>query len=171
MKYIIGNDVADITSAKGTKYKRFNVKGEDKVVTESVVAFGTFSKFADIVSGAEIDGKLVSKEYQGRTSYSLEDDRPARGGGIAVSMERKEKSIANSQERKEEGIMVSSTMRDAVLIVTARMAKEDIKDWKKEVLSVRHWLIENWENTVPMKIAGTDVDYPKEDLNADSIPF
>ena len=48
---------------------------------------------------------------------------------------------------------------------------EKQKDWKKEILSVRHWLVENWENTVPLKVAGTDVDYPQNDINADSIPF
>lgn len=172
MKYTIGSDVADITSAKGTKYKKFNIRGEDKVVTESVVAFSSFSKFAEVVAGAVIEGKLSSKEYQGRTSYTLEDEFQSKGGGgVAVSMERKQKAIAQSQDRKEEGIMISSTIRDAVLIVTARMAKEDIKDWKKEILSVRHWLVENWENTVPLKVAGTDVDYPQNDINADSIPF
>lgn len=169
MKYTIGKDVAELTSAKGSKYKRFNVRGEDKVVTESVVAFSSFSKFAEIVPGAVIDAKLSSKEYNGRPSHTLEDEFQAKTGGVAVSMERKQKAIAQSQERKEEGIMISSTMRDAVLIVTARMAKEEIKDWKKEILSVRHWLVENWENTIPLKVADTDIDYPQDDN--EEIPF
>lgn len=171
MKYTIGSEVNELTSKAGNKYKKFKVRGEDKVVTTEVVAYTSFSKYADIVAGAEIEGVLTNKDYNGKTSYTLGDDRPTGGGGAAKAMEAKTKSIEKAQDRKEEGIMISSTASGATAILIALLAKEGTPDWRAKWLEIRYWLVKNWENIEPLKVANTDVPYPTPDIDVDSIPF
>ncbi len=172
MKYTIGNEVKELTSKAGNKFKKFNIRGEDKVVTTEVVAFTSFSKYADIVASAEIEGLLTSKDYNGKTSFTLGDDRPTGGGGgAAKAVEAKSKSIEKAQDRKEEGIMISSTASGATAILVALLSKEGTPDWRAKWIEIRHWLVKNWENTEALKVANTDIPYPTPDIDVDSIPF
>lgn len=104
MKYKIGNEVKVLTAkTSGKDYKRFAVKDEKGVVTEDVVAFSTFQDYSRIAAGAEVEGILTEKDYQGRKSYTL--NSLSKGGvGVAKAMEAKKEMIESAQDRKNTSI-------------------------------------------------------------------
>ena len=104
------------TSAKGNKYIRATLKDEGGAEFTDVAIFDKFPDFANIISGSTLEGNLVSKDYQGKTSYTLNSPNSAPTGGFGGAggvkmMEKKAESIAKSQDRKEEGIKIASVFR------------------------------------------------------------
>lgn len=91
-------------------------------------------------------------------------------GSINQAQEKKAQSIGLAQDRKEEGIMISSSIRMAVDIMISRMPGDNmsVEQIKEEILKWRYWFVSNWSNTSPIKVTGTDMDYPVNDTN---IPF
>lgn len=148
MKFIIGSQVQELTSAQGNKYKKFNVKKEDGVVLNNVVAFARFSQYNGIVGGATIEAILKEKEYNGQTSYTIDDEMKSQGYGGAKASEAKAKNVEKAQERKEEGIMISSTARMATDTVIAIMGHDllESQDFKDSWREWRKWYVEQWDN-------------------------
>lgn len=137
------------TSAKGTQYKRCSLQDDNGQMFEDVAVFKSYEKYVDVKPGAQIEGVLKSKTYNGKVSYNLDNlissQAPsARTAVVARAQERKEKTISQSMDRKEEGIKLSSTFRDATLITTAlasRMSAEPTRDWfESEWKRWRAWL-------------------------------
>jgi hypothetical protein len=188
MKYKIGSEVKELTSAKGNQFKKLNVRDESGVVTEGVASFSGDSLYASLVSGAEVEGILVESDYNGKKSYTLKGElkRPSFMGGAAASaqktqsitkaMDRKEESIQSFQHNKEEGIILSASARDATLMVTA-FAKDsfDDEEIKEKWLMWRKWLLRNYKQVEGLNSHGEHVPFSKasvdEDIDVNSIPF
>lgn len=152
MKYIV-EWMENRTSAKGNKYIRATLKDEGGAEFTDVAIFDKFPDFANIISGSTLEGNLVSKDYQGKTSYTLNSPNSAPTGGFGGAggvkmMEKKQEGIKRSQEHKDLSVMTSATIRDAVLIAIeeqksaptfdANIFRGRIKFWRK-------WLQDNWE--------------------------
>ncbi len=146
---------ATITKADGTKM-------------ENVTIWGDFPNWAVLKPGETIQAKLVPKDYNGRTYYSLAHEQSTTGqtggnkgtfgGGMGAKlMEKKSEGIAKAQEHKDLGIMTSSTLRMAVDLTVASMRNDTIlqnateADIKGMIKTWREWLIANWELDVTSK--------------------
>lgn len=174
MKYTIGNKVETVTASTGTVYKSFDVKDEQGNITKYVKAFSFYAQYNDIGSGAVVEGELENRPYKGKPSYSLVNAKGvAKPKAQPTPMSDISSNVAKAQDRKDESIMISSTARDATAILIALLAKEGTPDWRAKWLDIRYWLVKNWENTHQLKIAGTDLDYPQEDVDFDTrdLPF
>lgn len=182
MKYIIGSNVEEIVArSSGKPFKKFNVKDEHGVIFNDVVAFPFFSNYGLIVANATVEGVVREEEYNGRKSVKMVDGtlgpKPASMGGFGVkNMEVKAQGIAKAQERKEDGIMISSTARMATEAAIATMeggtTPLSAEEFKVSWLGWRKWFVENWENVNgPLKISGTDINYPTDDIKPEDIPF
>lgn len=189
-KYKVGNEVKELTSAKGNVFKKFNIRDDKGVVTEGVVSFSSDSLYASLVSGAEVEGILVVSDYNGKKSYTLKGElkKPnfMQGGGakmvaekaqnINKAMDRKEESISSFQHNKEEGIILSASARDATLMVTAFVKDSfDDEEIKEKWLMWRKWLLRNYKQVDGLNSHGEHVPFSKvsvqEDIDVDSIPF
>ncbi len=170
-KYIIGS--VDLKTTKdGKQYKKINVKDEAGVITKEVSIWPDCSQYNAAILGATIEGVLSNT---GKYTNFKDGNLGTRPAGIGYgksavmekAMDRKEASIDKSQDRKEYGIMVSSTAGQATEILTANIRSNPMppEDWKKEWLKIRHWLVQNWNNTETRKVGSTGIDYPEQDAS------
>ena len=98
MKYFV-EWMENRTSAKGNKYIRATLKDEKGAEFTDVAIFDKFPDFANIISGSTLEGNLVSKDYQGKTSYTLNspNSAPTGGfGGVGGGKDDGEKARGNS---------------------------------------------------------------------------
>lgn len=120
------------TSAKGTEYKRVTLTKSDGEEVKDVAVFKTFSLYGAVNPGATIAGNLKSSLYQGKVSYTLEDEIKSRGGAykgnqgmIKEAVKEKNENIKAAQENKKDGIKVSGAQRDATLWITTFFQAEE----------------------------------------------
>ena len=144
------------TSAKGNKYIRATLKDEKGAEFTDVAIFDKFPDFANIISGSTLEGNLVSKDYQGKTSYTLNSPNSAPTGGFGGAggvkmMEKKAESIAKSQDRKEEGIKHSSVFRASyeTALAEAGVHGFDSDAYKTSFEKWRKYYGEAWDFTEP----------------------
>ncbi len=151
------------TSAKGTEYYRVTVTDAENKTTNDVAVFSSFTDYANIQAGRDVTGRLTSKEYNGKQSYTLENELPQPGafkrppGAITQAMDKKNQMIQTAQSNKEQGIMTSSTIRMAVDIALAELPQGSVNGnvhqvffdagvFKGRVKFWRDWLIAEWDN-------------------------
>lgn len=154
-----GKDVADL---------------ELEGVQGKVSMWGDHPHYANVQIGYTVDGDVVEKG-QYKTLYapraSTGDNRGGFGSGM---MKEKASNIEHAQERKEDGIMTASTASMATLILTSSIYsaggfQPSEEEWKGKWVEIRHWLVNNWNNTEQKKVAGTAVNYPENLM--DKPPF
>jgi hypothetical protein len=133
-------------SAKGNKYKRIKVEGNDN----ELACFSTFSKYAEVVAGAEIDGTIKEKEYNGKKSYTLEDASQPKSGfggaGVKAAQERKEVMIEKAQERKSDSIAYFNSVNCAITLVSKHDVFEKMSDQEVEnaIVQWREWFLSEY---------------------------
>lgn len=142
------------TASSGSKYFRADLKDVDGKEYKGVAIFNSFTDYAKVQPGGEVEGKIVEKDYKGQPSYTLENLAPlqsgyrAGGGNMAKVMEKKAEQIATAQGNKELGIMTSSTIRMAVDIAIAEVSGMPLDEglFKSRVKHWRDFLIAEWSN-------------------------
>lgn len=130
-------------SAKGNKYKRIRIEGNDN----ELACFSTFSKYSEVIAGAQVDGLIKEKDFNGKKSYTLEDEnKPKVGGfggiGVKAAQERKADMIEKAQDRKSESIAYFNSTNCAIELVgkldTQSMTHQDIEE---EIIYWRDWFL------------------------------
>lgn len=112
-----------------------------------------FPNFDALKEGGTVEGRFW-KSDAGKSYLFAPNPVSAPKGGMTGGMgaklvEQKSKNIEHAQDRKSESIMISSTAGQATQILVSIMGKlEPTNDteWKKEWLSIRYWLVQNWNN-------------------------
>lgn len=171
------------TTSTGKTFKKIRMMDEQRV-EHDVSAWSDYSQYAQIAQDVVVEGIITENgQYKNLKDGNLGPKSTGFGGGakmvaekaknIEKAMDRKEEGIAKFQDDKERSIMISGTARDATLILTTLLGKEtaDIETWKEHWLKIRYWLVENYGNLSQPKVGNTDVDYPQEDIDVNSIPF
>lgn len=140
------------TSAKGNKYIRASVTDEKGAEFTDIAIFDKFPDFANIQNGSELEGNLVSKEYNGKTSYTLNSPNSSPTGGFSGAggvklMEKKQAGIEKSQDRKEEGIKHSSVIRMSHETALAQVGGLGFvsEDYKKAFTYWQNFFQGKWE--------------------------
>lgn len=170
---------------KITEIKQGNTKSGKPMETlilddseiKSLNIFEWDEKFMKVKVGDEISRDELVKDGN---YWNFKRDKPQsggtqgnRGGMIAKAQDTKREDIKNAQENKEKGIMLSSTIRMAVDLTTGQITpnmttsevKQRIRGWRYWLMSI--WDDDNWQTQEPPfteKVAGTDMDYPVNDL-------
>lgn len=119
---------------------------------DHVTIWSDFPNFAEIKTGHEVEGDLVTKQngqYTNNTLYPVKpvNSSPRSNSGFTGGtnmMNKKQESIRESQERKEEGIMTSASMRDAVLLATAEYVNYPDASLELLVKKWRKFILDNW---------------------------
>lgn len=133
-----------------------------------------FPNFDNLAEGMQFEANEWPNAKGYITLFPPKAVTAPKGGGVAKNMERKEEGIKKSQERKEEGIMLSSSIRMATDVVVAMIFKmEDPTpaNIQKEIMKWRYWFIEKWEQTAPIKVGRTEMEYPEAEISDEEIPF
>src|SRR3990167_4384863 len=146
--------IEEKVSAKGTKYNRATLIDEGGHQTEGVAIFDSFK--GDLQAGRDVEGKLTSKDWQGKVSYTLENETPSganggsRGGMIDHAKEKKAEMIGHAQEAKKDAIKLASVNGNAVGIVKALIEAGGFEDLSHESIEkeINYWkayLDTNWD--------------------------
>lgn len=152
-------------------FKKVDLQDENGRVIKGVAVWQDFPGYNTITEGGQVTAEIDSKQNGKYMNHSL---RSSKGGGftksVAPSTTLKDQSIAQAQARKDDSVMTSSTIRMATDIVVAigvqGMTPEKIK---KSIMKWRYWFVDKWHHTSPIKVAGTDTDYPES--GTEEIPF
>lgn len=152
------------TSAKGNRYARASINAQDGSKHPDVTIFSSFPNFDAIKPSSTVEGELVSKDYNGKTSFTLEAPKSAQpkgGAGIKAAQERKEQMIEKAQERKNSSIAYFNAVNSAIALLgkTLDIAHDDTEQIEKFVRHWRDWFLAEWEK------------YDARDISGKSIPF
>lgn len=141
-----GKDKLDVSVTKADK------------TTLDVTVWPDFPNYANLAPGQTIQAKIIAKDYNGKTYYSLAYDNPAMGvprGGNKTAMmdkmmDKKAGQIHQAMDEKSLGIKISSSMNKAIDLTIAQIGSDpivlkDTNQMKKIIKEWRAWIWENWE--------------------------
>lgn len=144
----------EVTSSKGTKYYRADLKDSDGKEYKGVAIFTSFKDYAKVMPGSEVEGKISEKDYQGKPSYTLENLAPlqygaSKAGGYST---KKGEEIKQAQQRKTESISYFNSVNSAISLVTSQGYQPrptGDAEIKEALVYWRDWFLkefEKWDN-------------------------
>jgi len=198
MLYTIGK-VTEQESKAGKMYKRVDVKDSSGVITRDVAVMGFVPFYAQVVTNAQVEGILKTKDFNGKPSHTLEAPyEPKTGGGgkrvdtLEVAIKKNElydKSNEKEQKMISTGVRVSSTFTAAWNTTIALFAGKEFThdEFQKEFKMWRRYFVNNYdiEENPALTSHGTEVPWPEDksssltnasddnldSFNSEEIPF
>jgi len=120
---------------------------------DKVTIWADFPNFAEIKTGHEIEGDLVTKQNGQYTNHTLYPVKVAttsnfgRSGGVSKLMDKKAENIKEAQERKAESIAYFNSVNSAIALLS-KMGIESMSESQIRVNLVawRDWFLKEYED-------------------------
>jgi hypothetical protein len=150
MKYTIQWSEKKSTSTGKEKIDATLSDGTNTI--DKVTIWDSFPNFANLMSGHEVEGDIVTKQngqYTNKTLYPVKvATTPKFGGSGAMSkmMDKKAENIKEAQERKAESIAYFNSVNSAIALVnglgTEGMGEAELK---VKIRVWRDWFLSEYE--------------------------